>query len=107
MRVVIQVGASRDDPVDEAGFDQGYERRHAQSSRRERTGQRHADRNVVAEHACGEELAGFAQTRRVIGEEGAVDEIGRALAPGDSEWVDLPTAKEFRRVVRDMRGTGP
>ena len=50
VRVVIEIRAGRDDPVDEAALDQRNERRHAEAGRRERAGERHADGHVGLEH---------------------------------------------------------
>ena len=50
MRVVVEVRAGGDDPVDEARLDERDDRRHAESRRRERAGERQADGDVVLEH---------------------------------------------------------
>ncbi len=50
VRVVIEIRAGRDDPVDEPALDERNERRHAESRRRERAGERHADGHVGLEH---------------------------------------------------------
>ena len=100
MRVVIEIRAGRDDPVDEAALDERNERRHAESGRRERAGERHADRDVGLEHLLREQLARFAQTRRVVGEEGVVDQIGGRLGAVDRRGIDARAAQELALLVR-------
>ena len=48
VRVVVEVRAGGDDPVDEARLDERDDRRHAEPRRRERAGEREADGDVVA-----------------------------------------------------------
>mgnify|MGYP003297027237 CR=1 FL=1 len=73
MRVVIEVGSGRNDPVDKAGFDKRDQRRNAEARGRQRTGERDADRDIVLQHLLIKQLARLTQTGPVIGHEGLVD----------------------------------
>ena len=73
VRVVIEIGAGRDDPVDKACFDQWNQRGNAETRGRQRSGQRDADRDFGLEHLLCEELARFAQSRSVVGKKSLVD----------------------------------
>ena len=78
-------------------LDQRNERRHAEPRRRQRAGERHADGDVGLEHLAREELAGFAQPRRVVREERVVDQVGGCLGAGDRLRIDSFAAKELLR----------
>ena len=67
VRVVIEVGAGRHRPVDEAVFDERYETRHPEPGRRERAGDAHPDHHVGLEHFLGEQPASLAQAPPVVG----------------------------------------
>ncbi len=54
MDVVVEVGARGDDPVDEAGFDEGDEAGFAQAGRHERAGEADADQSVARQHLLRE-----------------------------------------------------
>jgi hypothetical protein len=56
VRIVVEVGAGRDDPVDEPRLDERDERRDAQARGRQRPGQRQPDGHLGFEHLVGEEL---------------------------------------------------
>ena len=103
VRVVVEVRARRDDPVDEARLDERDDRRHAQPRRRERAGEGEADRDVVVQHLLGEELAGLPEPRRVVGEEGSVDQVGGGLAAVDAAWRDAAALEPLRSLVRRVR----
>ena len=75
VRVVIQVRARRNDPVDEPRLDQRDERSHPQPRRSERAGDRQADRHVRLEHRVRVELARLPQPRRVVRQKCPVDQI--------------------------------
>ena len=53
VHVVVQVGAGGDDPVDEAGPNQGDQDRTAEACRCQGTGERQADPAFRAEHFLG------------------------------------------------------
>ena len=90
VRVVIEVRAGRDDPVDEARAHERDERRDAESRRRQRAGEREADGHVRLQHLPREELARLAQTPRVVGQESLVHEVGHRLAALNRARVDAP-----------------
>ena len=46
-------------------------------------GQAHPDGHVGRQHLLGEQPAGLAQTRRIIGQEGVVDELHHGISTGD------------------------
>ena len=73
VRVVVEVRAGGDDPVDEAGFDERDQRGDSESRGRQRAGERQPDRDLRLQHLLGEELAGFAQPRGVVSEKRFVD----------------------------------
>ena len=104
MRVVVEVRAGRDDPVDEARLDERDERRHAEPRRRERAGERQADGDVGLEHLLREELARLAQPRRVVGEERPVDQIAQPSrcrrCGADRCAAREEAARLVRRVLR-------
>ncbi len=100
VRVVIEIRARGDDPVDVPALDERNERRHSKPGRRERAGERHADGHVRLEHFSGEELTRFAQPRRVVGEERVVDQIRGRLRPADRRRFDARTAKVLALLVR-------
>src|SRR5450759_160798 len=102
MRVVIEIRAGRDDPVDESGLDERNQRGHAKARRRERAAERHADRHVWGEHLPGEQLAGLPEARAVIGEEGPVDQIGRGLRAVDALWRNASTLQKPGGVMRGV-----
>jgi hypothetical protein len=56
VRVVIQVGPGRDDPVDEARLDQRHQARGGEPWRRERARERQRDRDVGLEDLATQEL---------------------------------------------------
>ena len=76
MRIVVQIRAGRNDPVDKPGTHQWNDCGHAEAGRSHRTGKAHADSDIVRQHAFGEELAGFAKARGIVGVEGLIDQIG-------------------------------
>ena len=80
--VVIKVGAGRDDPVDEAGLDQGDQAAHPQAGGRQRARERQADGAVGLEELVGEDRADLAQPAGVVAREGAVDQVGDRLVAG-------------------------
>jgi hypothetical protein len=100
MRVVIEIRAGRDDPIDEPALDQRNERRHAQAGGRERTGQRHADSDVRLEHFFREQPTGFAKPRGVVREKRVVDQIGGRLGAGDRPRLNAIAAKKLALRVR-------
>jgi hypothetical protein len=106
VRVVVQVRARGDDPVDEAALDQWNERRHSESRRRERAGERHSDRDVGLEHLLDEQPACLAQSRRIVGEKRVVDQISSRLAPVDRAGFDAIAAEKPALLVRGVFGTG-
>ena len=73
MRVVIKVGARRNNPIDEARLNQRNQRRDAQARRCERAGECHANRDVRLEHLLREELTRFTQAGCVVGDEGVIN----------------------------------
>ena len=52
--VVIEIGAGGDDPINESTLDQWNQRRHSESSRCQRAGDRQSDRDVGLQHLFGE-----------------------------------------------------
>jgi hypothetical protein len=95
MRVVIQIRAGRDDPVDESALDERNERRHAESGRRERAGQGHPDRDIRLEHFFREQATRLTQSRRIVGKKRVVDQIGGRLGARDRFWLDAIAAQKF------------
>ena len=93
MGVVIQVGAGRDDPVDEARLHERDEAAHPEPRRRHRARQRHPDRGVRLEHALGEEVAALAEPAGVVSQEGVVDERGGSLLTRNGSRVDALAAE--------------
>ena len=95
--VVIEIGAGRDDPVDESRLHQRDQAAHAEPGRRHGTGQGHADRDVGLEHALGEELAALPQPAGVIGQEGVVDQLGDRFLAGGRLGIDALAAQVLGR----------
>ena len=95
MRVVIQIRTRRNNPINEAGFNQRNQCRDAQSRRRERACQRDADGHVVFEHTVGKKLRAFAQTCAVVSLKGRFDELF---------FVDLPNQQERDAIWRIVVG---
>src|SRR2546422_10193377 len=91
--VVIRVRARRYDPVDDPRLDEGDHRGHAKPSRRHRTGQAHADRDVLREHPLREQATALGQPARVIGQERVVDELGDRFLASDRPGVDTRAAQ--------------
>ena len=94
VRVVIQVGARGDDPVDEPGLDEWNEATHAESGRRECPGERETDGDIALEHLVGEQVTSLAQPARVVRLERPFDELDDRLPAVDAARVDLPAAQE-------------
>src|SRR6185369_11781130 len=85
----------RDDPIDESGFDQWYQRGNAKTCWRKCAGERHTDRDFRFEHFLGEKTARFAQARGVVGEKGLVDQIRNRYIFLDWRRIDSFPAQEF------------
>jgi hypothetical protein len=73
VRVVIEIGAGRDDPVNKAGFDERNQRGNPETRGRQRSGQRNAHRDFRFEHFLREQLTRFTQSRGVVGKKCFVD----------------------------------
>ena len=97
---MIQIRSGRNDPIDEAGFDQRNQRRHSQSRRSQRAGDRQAHGDGALEHLFGEELASLTQARRVVGEIGPVDQIRDGLLAIDPSRIDALALEKPTRLVR-------
>ena len=76
MEIVVEIRAGRDDPVDKARVHQRHDRGFAQPRRRQRAGERHADRPLAGDHLLREEPARLREPAAVVGLEGGVDEVG-------------------------------
>src|SRR5262249_46209118 len=99
VRVVVEVRAGRDDPVDEPGLDQRDEAAHAEAGRRERSAERQPDRAVAGEHLAGEELAALAEPAGVVREERGVEQVGGGDVRGDGRRVDLLPADLVQELL--------
>ena len=73
VRVVIEIGARGNDPVDETGFDEWNECGNSETGGCQRTCQRKADRDLGLQHFLCKELTRLAQSRGVVGKEGFVN----------------------------------
>src|SRR5204862_4631934 len=69
------------------------------SGRRQRAGDRQTDRYVGGEHLFGKELAGFAQSRRIVREVGPVDQFGHGLLAVDAARIDTLTFEKPASLV--------
>ncbi len=67
MRIVIEIGAGGDDPIDEACFDERNKSGNTKSGRCQRSRQGKTDCDFRLEHFLREQLASFAQPPGVIG----------------------------------------
>ena len=106
VRIVVEIRARGDDPVDESGLDERNERRHAEPGGSQRAGERESDGDVGLEHLLGEELRSLAQARGVVGEEGALDQIDDALLSVNASRIDPLAAQKAALLVRCVRCTG-
>src|SRR5688500_649899 len=88
VRVVIEVRSRRDDPVDEAGFDERDQSRHAETGWSESSRDGESDGDVRLQHFLREQLTRLAQAGRVIGEERALDQLGDSLLAVDPARID-------------------
>ena len=95
VRVVIEIGARGDDPIDEARLDEWDDRGHAEPRGRHRAGEAHAHGDIVLEHALGEQPASVRQPARVVGQERVIDEVGHRLFSGDRLRIDALSPQEF------------
>src|SRR5256884_8315071 len=95
MRVVIQVRPRRDDPIDDPRLDERDDRRHPEARRRHGAGEAHADGDVLLEHQLREQAAPLGETRRVVGEERVVHQLGDRLPAGDRLRIDALAAQEI------------
>ena len=84
VQVVIEVGPCADEEVHQAAVHQ-LDQAAAQSSRRQRAGQRETDRGVVGwiEHLLREDMAGFREPSGVECLESPVDELAHV---GTAPW---------------------
>ena len=105
VRVVIEVRACRDDPVNESRLDERNQATHAEAGRGERAGERHAHGHVGLQHLAGEQLARLAQPAGVIRLERALDQLDHRLRAIDAARVDLASAQEPVRARARVRRT--
>ena len=87
MRIVIEIGAGRNDPIDEPGAHQRNDRGHAEAGGRHGARKTHADGDVVRENPFGEKMAGFAESRGIVGVKGLVDQIDDGDVAVDRRWL--------------------
>src|SRR5205823_929932 len=99
--VVIEIRPGGDDPVDESRLDERDDARHPQPGRCQRPAQTDADRHVLREHALAEQLGRLAQPRPVVGEKGAVDELGDGRAGRDGVRVDALSPQELSHLAHE------
>ena len=92
VRVVIKIGARRNDPVDEAGLDQGDQAAHPQTGRSQGAREREADGAIGFEELVSEDPANLPQSSRVITRKGLVDQVGDRLGPGHFRRCDAMLA---------------
>ncbi len=104
VRIVVQVRARRDDPVDEPGFDQRDQRCHAEAGRRERASDRESDRHVRFQHSGRQQLAGLAQPCRVVCEKRPLDQVCRELTSRDGAGIDACAGQEVRPIAGFVPG---
>src|SRR5262249_36029434 len=100
VRVVIEIRTRRDDPVHEAALDERNERGHAESGRRERARERHADSDVGLQHLFRVQATRFSEPRRVVREKRVVDQISRRLAAVYRTRVDARTTQVLALLAR-------
>ena len=93
MHVVIQVGASADDPVDEPGSDEGHQGGSAQPSGGERASQCDADSDIGLGNFAGKQLAGLTQSASVVRLKVVVHEIFDAETGGNWGGVKFDTVR--------------
>ena len=99
VRVVVQIRARGDDPVDETGLDQRDERRHAEAGRRERASDGEPDGDVGSSIRVVSRLARLAQPRRVVREKRPVDQVCRDLTSRDAARIDACAGQEVRPIA--------
>ncbi len=102
VRVVVEIRAGRNDPVDESSFYERNERRHSQPRRSERAGDREPDRDIGFEHLAGEELASLAKSRGVVGEVRSVDQLGDCFLAIDAARIDALSLEKAAGLVRGV-----
>ena len=98
MGVVIEIGASGNDPIDKACFDQRNQRGNAESGRRQRPCQRKTDSDVRLQHFLCKELACLAQPRGIVGEKSLVNQIRNSYVFLDWGRIDSLAPQEFAFV---------
>src|SRR5205814_6437446 len=94
-----EIRPSRKDPVDEPALDEWNQCRHPKSGRRHRARDRQADGPVSCEHLLGKELAGLAQSCRIVGEVSPVDQFGHSLIAVDATRIDALTFEKPASLV--------
>jgi len=99
MRVVIEIRACRNNPINEAGLNQRDQCGHAESRRSKSARQRNAHGYVGLDHLFGEELTRLAQTRGVVSNEGVVDEIDQRRCRIDRLRIDPSPTQKFTLLL--------
>ena len=95
MRIMIEICASRDDPVHEARLHERNQARLAQPGRRQRAGQAHADVAVLRQHFVRQQFGGLAEAPAVVGQKSLVDQVGGGDVAAHSQRVETRVGGEL------------
>src|SRR5437773_12360491 len=107
MRIVIEIGSGRDNPINKAGLDQGNERGDAQARGGERASDRKAHSNVGLEHLAREKTARLTQTRGVISEQGFANAVRAGGYRRDRRGTYSFAMEELASLARPQRAIPP
>ncbi len=88
MGVVIQIGARRDDPVDESMLDERDEGGDPEPGRGQCSREAYAHRDVGGQHFPCKQLTRFPQACGIIGEKRVLNQLYHRIRARDGAWVD-------------------
>src|SRR5262245_29342997 len=102
VRIVVEVCARGNDPINKSGFDEWNQSGDTETSRCKCTGQGKTYRNFRFKHLSGEQLAGFAQPGGVVGKKGFVDQVGNLHRFTDRSRIDTSSLQKLTLMLSHL-----
>ncbi len=96
VKIMVEVCACRDDPINVAALDERDDSASAQAGRSQGAGQTHADESVISQHFTAHQLAAFSHSAGIIGQKSLVNEVGDVYVGLNAAGVE---AREFFQML--------